>query len=62
MSLVLMGPFDFTQEGKKGILVVIDFLTRYSVVRALPRKPAVVAARSISYIFAEFGTLQTGFH
>ncbi|ROT80449.1 hypothetical protein C7M84_000844 [Penaeus vannamei] len=55
----LMGPFPLTERGNQYILVIVDFLTRFAVVRALPNKYAETVAEAVSEVFADLGIPQT---
>nr|XP_027217251.1 uncharacterized protein LOC113809775 [Penaeus vannamei] len=59
VSMDLMGPFPLTERGNQYILVIVDFLTRFAVVRALPNKYAETVAEAVSEVFADLGIPQT---
>ncbi|GKC40462.1 reverse transcriptase domain-containing protein, partial [Tanacetum coccineum] len=50
-----MGPFP-SSHGNKYILVVVDYLSKWVVAKALPTNDARVVVKFLKYLFARFGT------
>ena len=56
VSTDLIGPLPLTSSGNKYILVVTDFLSRYTTIKPLPNKSADTTAEGLWSIFCEHGT------
>ena len=59
VSCDLVGPLPITGSGNRYIVVVVDFLTRYCSVKAIPNKTADMVAQALWTVFCEHGTPST---
>ena len=55
ISMDLIGRLPTTRKGNKFILVIVDFLTRYSVTKPLQTKSAKEVALALTSVFCEHG-------